>query len=370
MRRHLGALLASVVCILAASSAIAQTSIRLTQAQVQQLVEITAGDIGQARVTAVQANMLANVSAAFLEILKTDYVSAVSRMVARQDGEVAGRLRTFVRDAERAQRPYRQNMAANVALVRTNLKIVRKLMRELAGFPGLSGAQRPPAGASSLPQVTTVANAVVIDTREEVLTQLMLAVGQVSQSDRMSTTVSIPILGVCVKRVWGVPIPYPCITTVDCDASISYTVGAGVNQVQVIPAGLLLTGQGHASVSATFCGLGPSLSYDPAVNGQLGIGWDSTRQEASISVDSLYVEIYVQIPNPFDGDWRVTFGYIDIAPCLPRPLCVRQIPIPAQTVTLQLPGGAKTITFTPTNAVLGLGTGYFRVSADLRVTGQ
>ncbi len=280
-------------------------------------------------------------------------------------------LRKFV--AQQQQR-YGTKLKQNVSAVRSGMEQVRQINRTLREYrieeaPLSSSIAKPNVKNFDWSQFAIQQPDVTIDTREAVLQDLVKTVGPLRIVDKhASTTVNIPVPDLCWWDVGGgISIPYPCLGWVGCEVGYTFSTGVNISQVNIRSTGIPFSGQADVQASASVCGIGPSASYKPNLNGELGAEWKTAEERISFNMHTLYVEVYVTIPFPdfIGGDYHLTLGYVDIAPYLPNPLYSRKVTL-SETTQLTLPDGTpKTITIAPNNTALTPNDGYLRVTSDL-----
>lgn len=217
----------------------------------------------------------------------------------------------------------------------------------LAGFLMMSVANTP-----------AYATDIQVDMHGVVVQKFLTTLGTVGVHGGDSTTVSIPYPGFCQIWDW---IYLPCIKWTPCTAQYSWSVSLSNLIAHITPAGIPFTGVGNAQASASICGIGPSLSYSPAINGQLDASWQPSPQEIWLAMHSLNVEVYVEILG-----FKIHIAWVDVAPLLPKPLYKQKLQF-AQQFTLPNPI-SKQITVTLQNANLALLSGLLRFTGDLNFT--
>jgi len=211
--------------------------------------------------------------------------------------------------------------------------------------------------AVSLTATSARAADVELDVNQVVLQNFISTVGTVGISGGDTTTVPIPVPGIC----WWGPVPYPCIQHINCSAGYNYSISASNIHVQIIPGAIPFSGDASAQASAEFCGISISASYSPAFNGLLSATWNSGSQQLWFAMQTLNIEIYIDL----FGD-HITLGYVDVSSHLPNPLYKMSLPL-AQTIPLGPPIN-KNITVTLVSPNVTLLQGYLRFATNLQFT--
>lgn len=196
------------------------------------------------------------------------------------------------------------------------------------------------------------------DIQQAVVQKLMTTIGSVGVSGNGSTNIPIPYPSFCHVWDW---IYVPCIKWTSCTAQYSWNVSASAINPQIIPSGIPFTGNGMAQVSASICGVGPTITYSPAINGLMTAVWHAVPQELRFAMQTLNVEIYVNLLGN-----KIHLGWVNVAGFLPNPLYAQKLAF-AQQFTLP-PPISKQITVTVQNANVTLFTGFLRFTGDLTFT--
>jgi hypothetical protein len=202
------------------------------------------------------------------------------------------------------------------------------------------------------------ASDVQIDVQQSVPQKLLTALGTVGVSGGSSTSVAIPYPGFC--KVWDW-IYVPCIKWTSCTAQYSWSASVSNLNVQIIPSGIPFTGNGAAQASASICGIGPSLSYSPDINGLMSATWQVGPQELWFSMQTLNIEIYVKILG-----FKIHLAWVNVGGLVPNPLYKQKLAF-AQQFTLPAPI-SKQITVTLQNPTVTLFPGFLRFTGDLKFT--
>jgi len=199
---------------------------------------------------------------------------------------------------------------------------------------------------------------VQVDVQQAVVQKFVTVLGTVGVSGGGSTSIPIPYLDWC--KVWDW-IYVPCIKWTSCTASYSWNASISNLNAQIVPSGMPFTGNGSLHASASICGIGPSLTYSPLVNGLLNATWQSVPQEIQFSMQSLNIEIYINLLGN-----KIHLAWVNVASLLPNPLYAQKLAF-AQQFTLPAPI-AKQITVTVQNPNVTLFTGFLRFTANLNFT--
>jgi hypothetical protein len=206
--------------------------------------------------------------------------------------------------------------------------------------------------------VSASASDVQVDVQQAVVQKFVTTLGSVGLSGGGSTSIPIPYPSLC--KVWDW-IYVPCIKWTSCNASYSWSASVSGINAQITASGIPFTGNGSAQVSASICGIGPSLSYSPALNGLMTATWQPSPQEIWFAIQTLNIEIYVNILGN-----KIHLAWVNVASLLPNPLYAQKLAF-AQQFTLPSPI-SKQITVTVQNPSLTLFTGFLRFNADLNFT--
>jgi hypothetical protein len=198
---------------------------------------------------------------------------------------------------------------------------------------------------------------VELDVNQTVLQNFISTVGTVGIAGGDTTSIQIPYPGIC----WWGPVPYPCIAWTSCSAGYNYSVSASNVHVSVIPGAIPFSGDASANASAELCGITVSASYSPAFNGLLSASWNSGASQLWFAMQSLNIEIYVDLLG-----YHITLGYVDVSSHIPNPLYKMSLPL-AQVIPLGSPIN-KNITVTLVNPTVALLAGDVRFTTDLKFT--
>jgi hypothetical protein len=223
-----------------------------------------------------------------------------------------------------------------------------KLMAGLLVLVAALALAAPPAPASD----------VTVTVQQDVLQNFISTVGTVGITGGDSTTIQIPVPGLCNVWDW---IYLPCIQWTSCTAGYSWGISASNISAQIIPGSIPFSGNAHAQASAGLCGINVSASYSPAFNGDLDATWLPGPQQISFSLQTLNIEIYVSILG-----YHITLGFVDVAHYLPNPLV--SVPVPLSQGFNLPPPISKHITVTAQNTTLALMSGFLQLTANLKFT--
>jgi hypothetical protein len=204
------------------------------------------------------------------------------------------------------------------------------------------------------------ASDVLLDVQQAVPQKFLTALGTVGVSGGSSTSVSIPYPGFCKLWDW---IYVPCVKWTSCTAQYSWSASVSSLNVQIVPSGIPFTGNGAAQAAASICGIGPSLSYSPNINGLMSATWQAGPQEIWFAMQAFNIEIYVKILG-----YKIHLAWVNVASLLPNPLYKQKLAF-AQQFPLPAPI-SKQITVTLQSPTVTLFSGFLRFTGDLTFTSQ